>query len=115
LAESIGIRLKAMRERRDWTLRKCADEYLTSGIKCSHQLVRNWEEGNPPLDRIDKLSVFWDVPTHWLLTGIALKGDFEDETYRQFVTLNERDKTIIKDLINRMQDGDVNDRERENG
>ena len=91
-----------MRNRKDWTLRKCADEYLTSGIKCSHQLVRNWEEKNPPLDRITDLAKFWDVPEHWLLTGLSLKGDFEDKLYRQFLMLTEDDKSIIKGMIDRM-------------
>jgi len=102
LAESIGTRLRSMRERKGWSWRECQEAYNNYGIKCSRQLVGDWESKNPPLDRITDLAKFWDVPEHWLLTGLSLKGDFEDKLYRQFLMLTEDDKSIIKGMIDRM-------------
>jgi len=91
-----------MRNSRGWSVRECQKEYNNAGIKCSHQRILDWESKNPPLDRITDLAKFWDVPEHWLLTGLSLKGDFEDKLYRQFLMLTEDDKSIIKGMIDRM-------------
>ena len=95
-------RVRDLREDNDYT-----QEYISKILNVSRSSCANWENGDNkiPLEILDKLSVFYNVPFSYLLdikskhiTGVKIKLINYDTLYSNLVSLKKNNKFTYQDI-----------------
>ena len=86
-------RLKDLREDRDYT-----QDYIADILKARRSSYANWENGETliPLDKLDQLSVFYNVPISYLL-GIK-------NNYNRYKNIGKMNYNLMLDKLNQLKD-----------
>ena len=86
-------RLKDLREDRDYT-----QDYIANILKTNRSSYANWENGETliPLDKLDQLSVFYNVPISYLL-GIK-------NNYNRYKNIGKMNYNLMLDKLNQLKD-----------
>ena len=86
-------RLKDLREDRDYT-----QDYIADILKARRSSYANWENGETliPLDKLDQLSVFYNVPISYLL-GI-------ENNYNRYKNIGKMNYNLMLDKLNQLKD-----------
>ena len=91
-----------LREDNDYT-----QEYISKILNVSRSSYANWENGDNkiPLEILDKLSVFYNVPFSYLLdikskhiTGVKIKPINYETLYSNLVSLKKNNKFTYQDI-----------------
>ena len=84
-------RLKDLREDRDYT-----QDYIADILKARRSSYANWENGETliPLDKLDQLSVFYNVPISYLL-GIK-------NNYNRYKNIGKMNYNLMLDKLNQL-------------
>ena len=91
-----------LREDNDYT-----QEYISKVLNVSRSSYANWENGDNkiPLEILDKLSVFYNVPFSYLLdikskhmTGVKIKPINYETLYSNLVSLKKNNKFTYQDI-----------------
>lgn len=87
-------RIKDLREDRDYT-----QDYISNILKTNRSSYANWENGETliPLEKLDQLSVFYNVPLSYLL-GIK-------NTYNKYGNVNKMNYGLMLDKLNKLKEG----------
>ena len=86
-------RLKDLRENRDYI-----QDYIANILKTNRSSYANWENGETliPLDKLDQLSVFYNVPISYLL-GIK-------NNYNRYKNIGKMNYNLMLDKLNQLKD-----------
>lgn len=86
-------RLKDLREDWDYT-----QDYIANILKTNRSSYANWENGETliPLDKLDQLSVFYNVPISYLL-GIK-------NNYNRYKNIGKMNYNLMLDKLNQLKD-----------
>jgi transcriptional regulator with XRE-family HTH domain len=97
--DSPGSRLKALRKARKLKLREVAEG---SGVPVSTLSdLENERSGVPAGDTLSKLAAFYEVQSHWIVTGdgpkhtVASKGDKETELLMYYRALSQEGQQYL--------------------
>ena len=86
-------RLKDLREDQD-----CTQDYIANILKTNRSSYSNWENGETliPIEKLDQLSVFYNVPISYLL-GIK-------NNYNRYKNIGKMNYNLMLDKLNQLKD-----------